>query len=99
MEKILALWPEKIKEIDVEKSDLNSITDGILFVFARWSAPSKVNIISKIHDLKDSRYDGSIYITDHDRLSPDRMEQLFGRILHGYGEMFYIRQGIIMVIS
>lgn len=57
MEKILALWPEKIKEIDAKKFDFSSTADGVLFVYAPWRAPSIMNIISKIHDLKDSRYE------------------------------------------
>jgi hypothetical protein len=75
---------------------LADITEGIVTVWASWSGPALVNCIQTIKYLYSLNYPGKIYIVDNDDFnSPEKNDDFFGMVLHGWGEIFVIKDGLI----
>ena len=56
-----------------------------------------MNCIRAIQYLHDQNYQGSIYVIDIDEIiTAESQIHLFGHVLHGWGEVFIIKQGVIV---
>jgi hypothetical protein len=75
---------------------LADIKEGIVTVWANWSGPAMVNCIQLVKYLYSLNYSGKIYIVDNDDFNaPEKNYNLFGKVLHGWGEIFIIKEGLI----
>ena len=76
---------------------LADIKDGIVTVWAGWSGPAIVNCMQTIRYLYSLNYPGEIYIVDNDDFNaPEKNYNLFGEMLHGWGEIFIVKDGLIV---
>jgi hypothetical protein len=81
----------------MESSDqlrLDTIENGVLAVWVRWS-PGYINCANAINHLYSLDYKGQINIIETDSLSKDFQIKTFGKVLHGWGEIFVIKNGQI----
>jgi hypothetical protein len=75
---------------------LAEINEGVAIVWAGWSGPAIVNCMQAINYLYSLDYPGKIYIVDNDDFNAsDKNYNLFGKVLHGWGEIFIIKDGLI----
>ena len=82
----------------IENSDLLNFTkleDGVLTVYATWSAQALINCTQIIQTLYEENYNGQILVIDTDCMTPDFQIKTFGQVGHGWGEIFIIRNGKI----
>ena len=81
---------------DIALFDIQEINDGVLTVWPEWSPQGFINCILTIQYLYDQNYQGNIYVLDIDGIiTAEKQIQLFGHVLHGWGEVFIIKEGII----
>jgi hypothetical protein len=81
---------------DIALFDIREINDGVLTVWPEWSPQGFINCILTIQYLYDQNYQGNIYVLDiNDIITAENQIQLFGHVLHGWGEVFIIKQGAI----
>jgi len=86
---------ERLVTVDnVTDFDINLVQAGVVFAFAEWSgvAPVLLKRYSKLMDGLEPR-SVKLYVVNHDSLSPDKMQRLFGELLHGYAETIFVRNG------
>ena len=80
----------------IDSFHLSAIKEGVVIVWANWSGPAMVNCIQTIIYLYSLDYSGKIYIVDNDDFNtPQKNYNLFGKVLHGWGEIFIIKDGLI----
>jgi hypothetical protein len=80
----------------IDSFHLTDIKEGIVTVWANWSGPAIFNCIQAIKYLYSLDYPGTIYIVDNDDFNaPEKNFNLFGNVLHGWGEIFIIKNGMI----
>jgi len=89
----------RVNTIFVDQIDLfrlAEIKEGVVIVWANWSGPAIANCIATIHYLDSLNYSGKIYIVDNDDFNTtENNYNLFGKVLHGWGEIFIIKDGVI----
>ena len=79
----------------IESFELKKINEGIVTVWVSWS-PGFNSCMMAIKYLNSLNYSGKIYIVDIDDFSaPEKNPYLFGKILHGWGEIFIIKDGLV----
>lgn len=93
----LGRYLEKTTIVDViALFDLKQINEGVLTVWPGWSPLGFINCMRTIEYLHDQNYQHSIYVIDiDDMITAESQIQLFGHVLHGWGEVFLIKQGVI----
>jgi hypothetical protein len=81
---------------DIASFDLKHIKEGVLTVWPGWSPQGFINCIQAIQYLHGQNYQGSIYVIDiDDIITAESQIHLFGHVLHGWGEVFIVKQGVI----
>lgn len=81
---------------DIGLFDIKQINEGVLTVWPEWSPHGFINCMRTIQYLHDQNYQGSIYVIDiDDIITAESQISLFGHVLHGWGEVFKIKQGVI----
>jgi hypothetical protein len=81
---------------DIDLFDIKQINEGVLTVWPGWSPNGFINCMRTIQYLHDQNYQGNIYIIDIDDIITAESQNLFGYVLHGWGEVFIIKQGAII---
>jgi hypothetical protein len=79
-----------------EKLDFKNINTGVILIYPNWSGPGIDNCIKAVHFLYEKNYSGQIIILDNDCLTADLMIKLFGQVLHGWGEILVVNNGIVL---
>lgn len=81
---------------DIALFDIRKMEEGLLTVWPGWSPQGFINCIRTIQYLYDRHHQGNIYVIDiDDIISAESQIRLFGHVLHGWGEIFIIKEGII----
>jgi len=76
--------------------NVSSIDDGVIIVLAVWSGPAHANCIATIKELYKQNYTGQIFVIDNDcMLDNDFQLVTFGKVCHGWGEIFIVKGGQI----
>lgn len=82
---------------DISLFDIRQINEAVLTVWPGWSPQGFMNCIRTIQYLHDQNYQCSIYVIDiDDIITAESQIHLFGHVLHGWGEVFIIKQGVIV---
>jgi hypothetical protein len=69
----------------------------VLTVWPEWSPHGFINCMLTIQYLYDRNYQGNIYVIDiDDIIAAESQIHLFGHVLHGWGEVFIIKQGVVI---
>lgn len=77
--------------------DLKKIDEGVLTVWPGWSPQGFINCMLTIEYLHDRHYQNKIYIINiDDIITSESQIHLFGHVVHGWGEVFIIKQGVIV---
>lgn len=81
---------------DIGLFDVKQINEGVLTVWPDWSPHEFINCMRTVEYLHDLNYQHSIYVIDIDDLiTAESQIHLFGHVLHGWSEVFLIKQGTI----
>jgi hypothetical protein len=81
---------------DIGLFDVKQINEGVLTVWPEWSPQGVINCMRTIQYLYDQNYQGSSYVIDiDDIITAESQINLFGHVLHGWGEVFMVKQGVI----
>jgi len=82
----------------IDNSELLNFTkveDGVLIVYASWSGQGIFNCTQTIKTLYELNYNGQIITIDNDCMTPEFQIKMFGKVCHGWGEIFTILNGKI----
>lgn len=81
---------------DITLFDISKINEGVLTVWAGWSPHGLINCLRTIQYLYDGNRQEYIYVIDiDDIIDAEKQIKLFGHVLHGWGEIFIIKEGVI----
>lgn len=82
---------------DIALFNIKQINEGVLTVWPRWSPHGFINCMRMIQYLHEQNYQGRIYVIDiDDIITAESQIHLFGHVLHGWGEVFMVKQGVIV---
>lgn len=78
--------------VNLESLDLDVLSDAVIFLHARWSAPSAM-ALRELTERENFTNDSPLYVIDIDTTTPEAIRAKFGFISHGRGETVRIRDG------
>jgi hypothetical protein len=82
---------------DIALFDIKQINESALTVWPGWSPRGFINCIRTIEYLYNQNYKRSIYVIDiDDIITAESQIHLFGHVVHGWGEVFVVKQGVIV---
>ena len=86
---------DKYKRLNIILDPINLPYDGFVFLYPSWSL-SYYYIVGLLDVLNELQYSKAIYILDIDKNAYKLFSEKYNFISHGYGELFYLKDEVIL---
>jgi GGDEF domain-containing protein len=77
-------------------SNFLNIENGIIVVYCSWSGKAIQNFNQTIQYLAKKKYAEKVFLIDIDHIKTDLQLEIFGKLIHGWGEIFTISHARII---